>query len=276
MFRTVLVHVDSMGDSAKRTALAIDLARQFDATLIGLTAGLPRLPIEVYDASLGTVAIGPDYTEFDRKHLEAEFGKAEAAFGKATDGSGLETSWRAVFGAPSAAIIAAAVAADIVVVGPGDRSLLGTLGSASAGDIVLRTGRPVLVASSEQDRIAARSILVAWKDTAEAQRAIADAVPFMKRAATVAVVAVQEGSDRPPELDDAIAFLLRHGIAAKADVIQPKGLTVEEAIIDRARRSQADLIVAGAYGHSRFREWAFGGVTRALLTAAPVPCLFSH
>jgi nucleotide-binding universal stress UspA family protein len=276
MFRTVLVHVDSLGDSAKRTALAIDLARQFDATLIGLTAGLPRLPIEVYDASLGTVALGPDYTEFDRKHIEAEFGKAEAAFLKATDGSGLETSWRAVFGAPSAAIIAAAVAADIVVVGPGDRSLLGTLASASAGDIVLRTGRPVLVAPGEQDRIVARSILVAWKDTAEAQRAVADAVPFMKRAAAVTVVAVQEGSDRPPELDDAIAFLLRHGIAAKADVIQPKGLTVEEAIIDRARRSQADLIVAGAYGHSRFREWAFGGVTRALLTAAPVPCLFSH
>jgi len=276
MFRTVLVHVDSLADSAKRTALAIDLARQFDATLIGVTAGLPRLPIEVYDASLGTVALGPDYTELDRKHLEAEFGKAETAFRKATDGSGLETSWRAVFGAPSAAIIAAAVAADIVVVGPGDRSLLGTLGAASAGDIVLRTGRPVLVASGEQDSIAARSILVAWKDTAEAQRAIADALPFMKRAATVTVVAVQEGDDQPPQFDDAIAFLLRHGIAAKADVIEPKGLSVEEAIIDRARRSQADLIVAGAYGHSRFREWAFGGVTRALLTAAPVPCLFSH
>ena len=276
MFRTVLVHVDSLKGSAARIALAIDLARQFDATLIGLTAGLPRLPIEVYDAALGTVAIGPDtYTEFDRRHVEAEFGKAEAAFKKATDGAGLEISWRAVFEAPSQAVVAAAVAADIVVVGPGDRSLLGDLAAASAGDIVLRTGRPVLVVGG-QDRIAARNVLVAWKDGPEAQRAVADAVPFMKRAASVVVAAVHEGSDRPPGLDDAIAFLLRHGIAAKANVIAPKGLTIDEVILDLARRSQTDLIVAGAYGHSRLREWAFGGVTRALLTESPVPCLLSH
>jgi nucleotide-binding universal stress UspA family protein len=276
MFRTVLVHVESQRNSAPRTALAIDLARQFDASLIGITAGLPRLPIEIYDAGLGTVAVGPDYTEFDRQHLMAEFGKAEAAFRKAAEGSGLELDWRAVFGPPSSAIVAAAVAADIVVVGAGDRSLLGDLGAASAGDVVLRTGRPVLVAPEDRDSLPLRNILVTWKDSSEAQRAIADALPFMKRASTVTVVAVSDEKERPSGLDDAVAFLVRHGVAARGEVLPTKSSAVEDVILGHARHTGADLIVAGAYGHSRFREWAFGGVTRTLLQESPVPCLFSH
>jgi nucleotide-binding universal stress UspA family protein len=87
---------------------------------------------------------------------------------------------------------------------------------------------------------------------------------------------VHEGSTPPPQLDDATAFLLRHGIAAKTLVIQPNGTPVEDLVLDFATRGQIDLIVAGAYGHSRLREWVFGGVTRGLLTHSPVPCLFSH
>ncbi len=277
MFRTVLVHVDSFRNSSDRTAAAIGLARKFDATLIGITAGLPRLPIEIYYAGLGTVAVGPDYTEQDRKHLEAEFGKAEVAFAQATKGSGIETGWRAIFGPPSAAIIATAVAADIVVVGPGDRSLLGDLSSASAGDVVLRSGRPVLVVPDGVTNVAAKTVVVAWKDTPEAQRAIADALPFMKGAESVVLATINEGGkDEPPTVADAVAFLLRHGIAAKAEKIDPKGAAIGDVLLDFARRGQADLIVAGAYGHSRVREWVFGGVTRAFLMRATVPVLFSH
>lgn len=276
MFRTILVHVDRQNGSSERTLLAIDLARQFDATLIGLTAGLPQLPIEFYAADIGMVAAGPEYTEFDRKHLEAEFGKTAAAFQKATEGSGLETSWRALFESPSLAIIRSATAADLVVLGVGDHSLLGSLAAPSAGDVVLRTGRPILVVPETQNRIKAENVMVAWKDTPEAQRAIADAVPFMKRAKSVVVAQVHEGSTRPPQLDEATAFLLRHGIAAKTLIIQPNGMPVEDQVLDFATRGQIDLIVAGAYGHSRLREWVFGGVTRGLLTHSPVPCLFSH
>lgn len=276
MYRTILVHADAERDSTPRIALAADLARRFDATLVGVTAGLPRLPIEIYDAGLGTVAVGPDYTEQDRQQLQAEFDKAEATFNRATKGAGVETSWRALFGPPSDAIVAVAIGADLVVVGPGDRSLLGNLSAASAGDIVLRSGRPILVVPDNVQQAAAKTIVVAWKDTTEAQRAIADALPFMKQAESVVVAAIGEGSKRPPNLPDAVAFLLRHGIAAKSELIDPKGAPVGDVLLDFARRAQADLIVAGAYGHSRFREWVFGGVTRALLMRSPVPVLFSH
>ncbi|MEJ0011240.1 MAG: universal stress protein [Bauldia sp.] len=276
MYRTILVHADNVRDSTPRIALAADLARRFNATLIGVTAGLPRLPIEIYDAGLGTVAVGPDYTEQDRKQLEAEFSKAEATFDRTTKGAGLETSWRATFGPPSEAIVAAAIAADLVVVGPGDRSLLGDLSVASAADVVLRSGRPVLVVPDNVQQAAAKTVVVAWKNTTEAQRAIADALPFMKDAESVVLAAISEGGERPPNLPDAVAFLLRHGIAAKSELIDPKGAAIGDVLLDFARRAQADLVVAGAYGHSRFREWVFGGVTRALLMRSTVPVLFSH
>ena len=220
MFRTIMVHVDSRGGSVERARLASELARQFDATLIGLAAGLPRLPIELYAGGLGVVAAGPEYTEFDRKHVEAEFGNLAAAFQQATEGSGVETSWRALFESPSLAIIAAATAADLVVLGAGDHSLLGDFSSPSAGDVMLRTGRPVLVIPEGLDRINVQNVLVAWKNTPEAQRAIADALPFMKRAASVVIVSVTESGNQPVSLADVTAFLVRHGIAAKTHVIE--------------------------------------------------------
>jgi nucleotide-binding universal stress UspA family protein len=81
--------------------------------------------------------------------------------------------------------------------------------------------------------------------------------------------------DNTPGLDDALGFLLRHGIAAKSRVVDGKNGAGPD-LLELARTVKADLVVAGAYGHSRWREWAFGGVTRELLLRAPVPCLFSH
>jgi nucleotide-binding universal stress UspA family protein len=275
MFRTVLVHVDSQKASDNRTRAAMSVARQFDATLIGLTAALPQLPMELYDVSLGTVAVS-DFTEFDRRHVEAEFGKAAEAFKKATQGAGLETGWRAVFELPSQALIQTAAAADLLVIGSGTPSVLSDLGSAAAGDIVLRTGRPILVVPEAVDRLAMEpKVLVAWKDTPEAQRAIADAVPFMKRAESVTVVHIEEAGS-VAELGEVAGYLMRHGIAVKTNVAKSTGDAPEAQILDIARQTGADLIVAGAYGHSRLREWAFGGMTRGLLTQSSIPCLLSH
>lgn len=276
MFRTLLVHVNADAASTARVKIAISLAQRFEATLIGVTAGIAQLPIELYSASLGVVAVG-DVSDFNRKQLEAEFGKATQLFEDLTKNSGLETSWRAVFEAPSAALADAAAAADLIIVGPGDRSLLGDLRSAAAGDIVMQTGRPVLVVPENVESLpASANVLIAWKNTAEGQRALADALPFIKDAGSVTVAHVQETTESPPDLADAVGFLLRHGIAAKAHSIAPSREGAGAQLLDLAARSQTDLIVAGAYGHSKLREWAFGGVTRELLTRSTIPCLLSH
>jgi nucleotide-binding universal stress UspA family protein len=276
MFRTLLVHVNPDAASTARVQIAISLAQRFEATLIGITAGIPQLPIELYSASLGVVAVG-DISDFNRKQLEAEFGKATDLFENLTKNSGLETSWRAVFEAPSAAIVDAGAAADLLIVGPGDRSLLGDLRTVAAGDIVMRTGRPVLVVPENAPSIpASPNVLVAWKNTAEAQRALSDALPFLKEAGSVTVAHVQETAELPPDITDAVGFLLRHGVAAKAHSMAPGDDGAGAQLLELASRSQTDLIVAGAYGHSKLREWAFGGVTRELLTRSKIACLLSH
>jgi nucleotide-binding universal stress UspA family protein len=276
MFRTILVHVDNEPGAAERTRCAVDLAKRFDATLLGLTAGLPQLPMELYADAIGSVAIGPDYSDFDRKHVHAEFGKTAAAFKAWTDHSGLETDWRAVFESPSIAIIRAATAADLIVLGVGDHSLIGNYNAPSAGDVVLRTGRPVLVVPEGQNGMNVRNVVIAWKETAEAQRAIADAIPFMKGANSVTIVQIHENGPRAPSLADPEAFLVRHGIAAKTALLPRGEAAVGDQIAAFAKKTDADLIVAGAYGHTRLREWVFGGVTRGLLINSPIPCLFSH
>jgi nucleotide-binding universal stress UspA family protein len=277
MFRTIMVHVDSLEGTGSRTRLAITLARKFDATLVGFAAAAVRLPLELYDAALGTVALGADYGDVDRTEVEAGFSRQKAAFDAATRGTGLETDWRQVETEPGAAVVAAATAADLIVLGSGDKSLLGNLNAPSVGDVVLHIGRPILVVPGKYSGSdAGSSIIVAWKNTPEAQRALADALPLMKGAASVVLLSVQEKGEGDPSLPDAEGFLVRHGIAAKTDVRVRGKAAVEDEIIDCAVRHRADLIAAGAYGHTRLREWVFGGVTRGLLDRSPVPCLFSH
>lgn len=275
MFRTVLVHTDHAKFASDRVAAAVSVARRFDATLIGLTAGLPELPYEVYSTALGSVGVGGDYTDADRAKLTARFETMQAAFEQATRASGLETGWEAQFEPPSLAVGRVAVGADIVVLGSGDNSLLGHEGIVSPGDVLLHTGRPVLLVPDGCKEVNVGVVMVAWKEGPESQRAIADALPFLKQARTVVVVEVLEEPDAISSVARAGAFLVRHGIAANTEVRQRDG-DVAELLLRRVKELGADMIVAGGYGHTRLREWVFGGVTRALLTRPPVPCLLSH
>lgn len=276
MIRTVLVHVNSSPQSEARTRFAISLAKAYGASLVGVTANLPQVPMEMYAGGIGIVGAGMPYADFDRKQVEAEFGKVQRAFTEAVGGSGVEHSWRAYFETPSAAVAYAATAADILVIGPEPRVPLGDASAASPGDIVLRVGRPVLVVPEEVATLNIRNVLIAWKDTTEAQRAIADALPFLKRAGSVGIVAIKEGASPSTGLDDAVAFLKAHEIAARAKTLESDGKPVHQQLLDIAASRQTDLIVAGAYGRSRLLEWVFGGVTRGLLTQSPITCLLSH
>jgi nucleotide-binding universal stress UspA family protein len=128
-------------------------------------------------------------------------------------------------------------------------------------------------------RSALRTVLIAWTDTRQSARAVAEAMPLIARATQVQIVTVAEeahGRMGGAEiLADITAHLARHGVAATAAALSTQAL-VSNAILGEAERISADLIVAGAYGHSRFREWTLGGVTEELLANASVPLLFAH
>jgi nucleotide-binding universal stress UspA family protein len=127
--------------------------------------------------------------------------------------------------------------------------------------------------------LAARHIVVGWKDTREARRAIWDALPFLKRAEAVHVTEVASGSElneAARRAADIVAHLERHQVRASAEVRTRREASAADELILVAQQHAADLIVVGGYGHARAREWIFGGVTRGLLTRSPMCCLFSH
>lgn len=138
------------------------------------------------------------------------------------------------------------------------------------------SGRPVLVVPPTwKPGQLGRNVVVAWNGKREAARALADAAPFLERADAVTVVTV--GAVEPRDaITDVVAHLARRGIKAQARLIDDAGAGEADALMVEAAALNADLVVMGGYGRSRFREFVFGGVTREAITSAPLPILMSH
>lgn len=210
-----------------------------------------------------------------QEQIGKNLGAAETAFRR--DAAGAEIDWRTVQDYPHKALLNTAHAADLIVVSP--RSDRGALRSADPADVVMSSGRPVLVVPNDRSHLIGMSVVVAWKNTPECRRALSDALPFLQRAEDVIVLAVVKPAMAPLaafETDDVVANLKRHGVEARPLVTSIDHDAVEDEIERVAGLNNADLIVAGAYGHSRLREWAFGGVTDSFLHRPRCFVLLSH
>lgn len=141
-------------------------------------------------------------------------------------------------------------------------------------DVVLEIGRPLLLvppaASFKGD-----CVVVAWKDTREARRALWDALPLLKRADMVLLAGVQD-ADEGESIDGAAAYLRRHAVRSVRTMRIPRRNSVLTHLLELGDSEGADLLIAGAYGHSRTREWVLGGVTREILLTSPMCCLLTH
>ena len=135
------------------------------------------------------------------------------------------------------------------------------------------TGRPVLVAPPTAPTTVGSRILIAWNGSSQASRAVAFAMPFLEKAQEV-TIAVGGHEGHVPAASLAV-YLERHGIRAAVENFSVTG-SIGKAILDRAGRLGADMIVMGAYGHSRLREMMLGGATREVLSAATLPVLMAH
>jgi nucleotide-binding universal stress UspA family protein len=152
---------------------------------------------------------------------------------------------------------------------------------ASPKDLVMQAGRPLFVVPDNVDWLDLRSVLVAWKDTREARRAIADSLPMLRKARDVTVAEILEQTDgrsaAASRVRDVVAWLSRHGVAASelvSDTRVDHDVTVQLDAI--AADVGAGVVVAGAYGHSRFRELILGGMTQHLITQSTRCVLLSH
>lgn len=140
--------------------------------------------------------------------------------------------------------------------------------------LLMDSGRPLLVVPPGQDVFRAERIILAWDGSGRAARAAADALPFLRTAEAVEVVAIIGEKDLPGA--DIVPYLSRHGISANARTLPALDGDVAETLRTHATRSQADLIVMGGYVHSRLRELVFGGVTQSLLKQSPVPLFMAY
>lgn len=267
--KSILVQTNIDDDNEGRVKVAAGLADRFGASLIGVSA----CAIQLITSS--GMAAGVDLFVEDPEDIQKQLQALEKAFRDAAGGKGKGIEWRGAIGFPTEHATRQARAADLVVTGQSESG--SAYRTVNPADLIMLAGRPVLVVPKAVTDMAAERVVVAWKDTREARRAVLDSLPFLEKAAEVTVVAVAEKDDRDAGLSvaDAAAFLRRHDVKAKDVRIDAKG-SAGEQIIALAAERRADLIVAGAYGHNRLREWIFGGVTRDLLTRSPVCVLLSN
>ncbi|MDR4307258.1 universal stress protein [Chelatococcus sambhunathii] len=268
---SILVHVDLAPSAVERGRLAMSLADQHGAHLIGVAAEQQLL--EIYSDM--SVSVSATASEEERERVEKDLGAARRIFDKAV-GSRNDVEWRSCVTDPERFLIQQARAADLVVIGrrPSSEAADGGLG-VRPGSIALECGRPILVVPAGADFLAAQKVVVAWKDTREARRAVHDALPILKRADEVVVMTAAAAS-RDGGAEDVSIWLDRHGVRSRVSIHTGDVDHIAENLLGLADDIGADLIVSGAYGHSRTREWFFGGVTRDLLRS-PRHCLFmSH
>lgn len=260
-YRSILVNLDMDGINDPVLNFATDLATRFEARLIGFAAATIAPQIGSAD---GMVFDG-EIIQMEREDIEKRLKELQGQFTHHASAA-VSAEWRGDTGEPTQLVSELARAADLIVTAaPEERSFFNPYRSIDLGSLVLRAGRPVLLAKQNSERLAARTALVAWKDTREARRTVSDAVPLLAIAEDVVVVALSKEADiRTREsLSDVGTYLSRHGIKAHTEILKQQD--EPEILVEFARSVRADLVVAGGYGHSRLREWVFGGMTRSLL-----------
>jgi len=274
-FRTLMVHLELGRPNDRVLAVTADLAQRLKAHVVGIAACQP-IRMDWQDAYVTAEVLVED-----QKEIEKEMKAAEEAFQAAMAGKAVSVEWRSTVTLDSLAdyVATQARAADLIITGPDiGASLFDHTRRVGIADLVMDAGRPALIVPQSQDQLPLSHVLVGWKDTRECRRAVADALPLLKLAYQVTVMKIAPDEDMSRAKDqvaDVVDWLGRHGVKAKAATVAATGPD-SERLQGKAWESQADLVVAGAYGHSRMREWVLGGVTGDFLLNSDRCVFLSH
>jgi nucleotide-binding universal stress UspA family protein len=279
-YKTILVHCNHTHRVKGLLAAAIAIAEAHGGHIIGLNI-LP--PVSFIPAG---APASPDVVVLDhlRKACEAERPNLRAAFEAAVHGREVTSQWREADAAKTTVkdvILTHARAVDLVVASQADPDWPGTGQLDLADDLVIAGGRPVIVVPNSASTLNwPPTVVVAWNGQREATRALFDALPLLKNAKSVRIVQIESPSERHPgnilPTADIRAALLRHHVPYQATEFIRSELGAGEALADRLAREDTDLLVMGCYGHSRLREFVFGGATQHILRHMTIPVLMSH
>lgn len=272
-YKTLIAHLDVGKSNTELLRVATDLALRCDAGLVGIAACQPML------AAYGDGYVAVDVIAACQEELESELHAAEAEFRAALKDSPVSVAWRSSYTTDALPHYLAneARCADLIVTSLATADPFDPARHMRIGDLIMSAGRPLLVVPRTGARLPFDKSLVAWKDTREARRAVVDALPLLALAKQVTVLEIADQGDVSSALgrvQDVAHWLGHHGIKAAPMAVALQGDTAVQ-LAHILEEQEADLVVAGAYGHHRLREWAFGGVTHDLLLGARC-ALLSH
>ncbi|TFG85593.1 MAG: universal stress protein [Hyphomicrobiales bacterium] len=273
----IVVYVDSAEVTKARVGFAVALAKEHGAHLIGV-AFAPTALLPLYGADVGFAAMSEVM-----ESVKAQGAKALQAFEACAKAEGVSADARLMQGMSEEFpydFAHAARHADLAILGqPRDGDpLIGQY--ALVERCLFASGRPVIIVPAIPEKSALDgTIVAAWDGSAEAARAINDALTFLKPAARVVlVVGVTGGQDdeQAPQTDDMMSHLQRHGVVAEALRVKVGEGDVGKLLLSTAKSLGADLMVMGAFHHSRWREFILGGVTLTVLEQATIPLFMAH
>jgi len=299
VYRTIMLQMDLERSNDARVQVAGDVAAIFGSVVIGAASCDPS-PI---NPGISDADVRRDQSEATVKMIEAERLLSERLRGHVK-----KIEWRSGYESPAAFLAQQCRAADLLITGTRVREVLqDPHWRLDPHDLIMAAGRPMLLVPADVSGLAAKRIVVAWKDTREARRAVWDALPFLRHAEEVFVASVTyhaELPDHSSQVEDVVNWLGRHDVEARPRLLPAdrraanligsagddanlheagRGTRCVSADSDVARQidalaaqEDADLIVSGAFGHYRLREWVLGGVTRDLMAHSRRCVLLSH
>jgi len=274
-YKDILVHVDNSESSSVRLETSIRLAKEWGARMTGLyVLSKPFLP------AYAEPQISADIIEAQAKEMEKVAAKSQEAFSSATSTNGLNADWRVVENGTADALAKESRIFDLIVAGQKNPDEDLFIADHEMPDrMILTSARPSLIIPYIGEcKTVGEHVMIAWDDSQQASRAVHDALPVLKNAKTVTVMVInpkKKGNGSGDPGAGIVRHLAEHGIKADGEHVTTD-MDPGNMLLSRAADKGIDLIVMGAYGHSRWAEFVLGGVTKHMLEHMTVPILMSH
>jgi nucleotide-binding universal stress UspA family protein len=278
-YKTILVSLNELNRLPQLLNAAATVARNFNAHVSGLYV-IPA--VQLYP-SMGFEAV-PQVFDGNQTYFKDNQEKVRAAFEETMRKEGLNSDFHVVQGATSSIaeeVVNKGRSADLLIISATNPDETTGVESDFVEQTLMAAGRPIMVLPFKGDtKLNLDDVVLGWNGDREAARAAFDALPFLKAAKKVRIVRTDPQKD--PALKGSIAgadlaeTLARHGVKVEAASIPTAGDDAGHALLRCADDNGCDLIVMGAYGHSRLREYIFGGATQYVLNHLTRPVLMSH
>ncbi|MBI3445197.1 MAG: universal stress protein [Magnetospirillum sp.] len=288
-FKSILVPVGDAASAPAALDTALRLAGRYSSHVVGLhvradpTTAVPLVGEGMSGAMVEEmIALAEGQGAQRAKDARAAFDQACARNGApladAPGSSGLSAEWVDMVGREDDVVAWRGRVSDLVVFGhPGGDAEVPAM--ITLNTALMACGRPLLLCPAEPAPLPGASVAIAWNGSAEAARAVGWAMPFLREAKSVTILTVAEaghGGDIPTPAGELATYLAWNGVTATTTILQASASHAGEELLRQAVKSGADLLVMGAYTHSRLRQLILGGVTRHVISHAPLHVLMCH